>query len=55
MLHWVTTYIRDFCKMSFAEVGIELEFEGEQENEIAKVKSCSNPDYQLEIGKVVVE
>jgi GDPmannose 4,6-dehydratase len=26
----------------------------EQENEIAKVKSCSNPDYQLEIGKIVV-
>ena len=50
----VTTYIRDFVKMSFAEVGIELEFEGEQENEIAKVKSCSNPDYQLEIGKIVV-
>lgn len=50
----VTTYIRDFVKMSFAEVGIELEFEGTEENEIAKVKSCSNPEYQLEIGKVVV-
>ena len=50
----VTTYIRDFVKMAFAEVGVELEFEGEQENEIAKVKSCSNPDYQLEIGKIVV-
>lgn len=50
----VTTYIRDFVKMSFAEVGIELEFEGEQEHEIAKVKSCNNPDYQLAIGKVVV-
>jgi GDPmannose 4,6-dehydratase len=24
----VTTYIRDFVKMAFAEVGIELEFEG---------------------------
>lgn len=49
-----TTYIRDFLKMSFAEVGIELEFEGSEENEIAKVKSCNNPDYQLEIGKIVV-
>lgn len=28
----VTTYIRDFVKMSFAEVGIELSFEGEAEN-----------------------
>jgi len=50
----VTTYIRDFVKMSFAEVGIELEFKGSEESEIAVVKSCSNPDYQLEIGKVVV-
>ena len=50
----VTTYIRDFVMMSFAEVGVELEFEGEQENEIAKVKTCNNPEYQLEIGKVVV-
>ena len=50
----VTTYIRDFVRMSFAEVGIELEFEGEQENEIARVKSCSNSEYQLETGKVVV-
>lgn len=50
----VTTYIRDFVKMSFAEVGIELTFEGSEENEIAKVKSCSNPEYQLAIGTVVV-
>ena len=50
----VTTYIRDFVKMTFAEVGIELDFEGSAENEVAKVKSCSHPDYQLEIGKVVV-
>lgn len=50
----VTTYIRDFVKMSFAEAGIELEFDGTDENEIAKVKSCSNPEYQLETGKIVV-
>lgn len=50
----VTTYIRDFVKMSFAEVGVELSFEGEAENEIAKVVSCNKPEFQLEIGKVVV-
>jgi len=50
-----TTYVRDFVSMSFAECGIELEFEGENENEIGKVKSCSNPLYQLEIGKTVVK
>lgn len=50
----VTTYIRDFVIMSFAEIGVELEFEGIEEHEIAKVKSCSNPEYQIEIGKTVV-
>jgi GDPmannose 4,6-dehydratase len=50
----VTTYIRDFVIMAFAEVGIELLFEGENEDETAKVLTCTNPLYQVEIGKVVV-
>jgi GDPmannose 4,6-dehydratase len=50
----VTTYIRDFVIMAFNEVGIELTFEGENENEIAKVKTCHNSNYQLPIGQVVV-
>lgn len=50
----VTTYIRDFVTMAFGEVGMELTFEGENENEVAKIKACNNPLYQLEIGKVVV-
>jgi GDPmannose 4,6-dehydratase len=50
----VTTSIRDFVKMSFAEVGIELSFEGEAENEVAKVVACNNPLYQLELEKIVV-
>ena len=50
----VTTYIRDFVRLSFAEVGITLTFEGENENEVAKVATCSNPLYPLPIGSVVV-
>ena len=50
----VTTYIRDFVCLSFAEVGIELTFEGENENEIATIKACNHLDYQLPIGSVVV-
>jgi GDPmannose 4,6-dehydratase len=50
----VTTYIRDFVTMAFAEIGVELTFEGENESEVAKVAACNNPLYQLEIGKVVV-
>jgi GDPmannose 4,6-dehydratase len=50
----VTTYIRDFVRLSFSEVGIELAFEGENENEIALIAACHNPLYQLTIGTIVV-
>lgn len=49
-----TTYIRDFVRMSFEELGIELDFEGKRENEIARVVACHNPEYQIEIGKIVL-
>ena len=51
----VTTRVRDFVKMSFAECGIELEFTGENENEVGKIKSCSNPKYKVAIGKEVIK
>lgn len=50
----VTTEVREFVRMAFAELGIEVEFKGEQENEKGFVKSCSNPDYQLPAGTEVV-
>ena len=50
----VTTEVREFVRMAFAEVGVEIEFKGELQNEIGIVKSCSNPDYQLSIGTEVV-
>lgn len=49
-----TTAVRDFVRMSFAEVGIELEFKGEGVDEKGYIKACNNPEYQLEIGKEVV-
>lgn len=49
----VTTLIRDFVKMSFAHVGIELEFSGKGEKEIARVAKC-NGEYKLPIGQEVV-
>ena len=49
-----TTAVREFVRMSFAEVGIELDFVGKGIDEKAYVKSCSNPEYQLEIGKEVL-
>ncbi len=49
-----TTPVRDFVRMAFAEVGIELKFIGNGVDEKAYVKSCSNPDFQLEEGKEVL-
>ena len=49
-----TTSIRDFVKMSFANIGITLLFKGKGLNEVGVVKSCSNPKYNLEIGKEVL-
>jgi GDPmannose 4,6-dehydratase len=49
-----TTAVREFVRMSFAEVGIELAFKGEGVNEIALIKSCSNKEYQVSIGKEVL-
>ena len=49
-----TTPVREFVRMSFAEVGIELEFKGKGVDENAFVKTCNNPIYQIEIGKEVL-
>jgi GDPmannose 4,6-dehydratase len=46
-----TTTVREFVRLSFEEVGIELEFKGAGINEKASVVKCSNPEFQLEIGK----
>ncbi len=51
----ITTPVRDFVKMSFSEVGIELEFKGEGDAEKGYVVACTNPDFQLENGACVVE
>jgi GDPmannose 4,6-dehydratase len=50
----ITTKVREFVRLAFAEVGIEIEFKGNGVNERGYVASCSNLDYQLEIGKEIV-
>ena len=49
-----TTPVREFVRMAFAEVGIELEFRGEGVDEKAYVASCNNPDFLIEEGKEVL-
>lgn len=49
----ITTTIRDFVKMSFAEIGLELGFRGPDEAEEGYVLKNTG-EYKIEEGKVVV-
>ena len=49
-----TTKIRDFVKMAFNHVGIELEFSGKGVHEVAKIVKCNDPKYQINAGKEVL-
>src|ERR1700755_1926175 len=50
----VTTPVREFVRMAFAEVGVEVEFKGKAEKEVGVVTASTNPDFIVEIGKEVV-
>ena len=50
----ITTTVREFIRMSFAELGIEVAFSGEGVNEKGTVVSCSNPVYQVPVGQEVI-
>jgi GDPmannose 4,6-dehydratase len=50
----VTTRVREFVRMAFAETGITIEFKGEGVDEKGYVVSCSNPEYQVAVGTEVV-
>lgn len=51
----VTTAVREFVRMAFAEAGIEIEFNGKGINEVGIIKNCDCPDCQLEKGTIVVK
>jgi len=50
----ITTEIREFVRMAFKEVGIEIAFKGNGANETGIVTACHDPRYQLEKGKEVL-
>jgi GDPmannose 4,6-dehydratase len=50
----ITTRVRDFVKMAFAEVGVEIDFKGDGVEEKGFVVACTNPNYQVALGKEVV-
>ena len=50
----VTTPVREFVRMAFAELGITVEFKGKAEKEVGFVTASTNPDFMVPVGKEVV-
>jgi GDPmannose 4,6-dehydratase len=50
----VTTEIREFVRLAFAEIGIVIEFKGSGVDEKGYIKSCSDNNYALPNGKEVL-
>jgi GDPmannose 4,6-dehydratase len=50
----ITTSVRDFIKMAFAEVGVGLEFRGEGVNEKGFVAECLKPEFKFTVGQEVI-
>ena len=51
----VTTSVRDFIRMAFREVGVELDFKGVGVDEIGYVRTSENPEYEFKIGQVIIK
>jgi GDPmannose 4,6-dehydratase len=50
----VTTEIREFVRMAFSEVEIEIEFSGSGPDEKGYIKACHNPKFQVPVGREVL-
>lgn len=52
----VTTYIRDFVRMAFSEVGVTLAFTGEGVNEVGTISAIDTAQHTtMKVGQVVVK
>ena len=51
----ITTSVREFLRMSFLELGVDLEFKGEGVNEKAIVKSLPDSNNMLKVGQIVAQ
>ena len=50
-----TTSVREFVRMAFEEVGVELTFDGEGVDEVGVVVGSYHPDYQVQTGSTVIQ
>jgi GDPmannose 4,6-dehydratase len=51
----ITTSIRDFIKLAFGNLGIEIEFSGKGLDEKGIITACNNNNYQVPVGKEVIK
>ena len=51
----VTTAVRDFIRMAFGEIGVDLEFRGQGADEVGVVSASRNPAYPVPVGNEVVK
>lgn len=47
----ITTTIREFIRMSFAEIGVEIEFKGSGVEEVAVLKAVDNAVFAAKVGE----
>jgi GDPmannose 4,6-dehydratase len=50
----VATEVREFVRLAFARLGIEIAFRGAKENEVGYVTACRNPQFTIPAGTEVV-
>ena len=50
-----TSTVREFCILTFRELGVELEFRGKGTEEIGFVKSTSRSELQFKVGQEVIK
>jgi GDPmannose 4,6-dehydratase len=50
----VTTRVREFVRLSFKQVGIDVEFKGEGAEEKGYVVKCTNPEFLIDEGREVI-
>jgi GDPmannose 4,6-dehydratase len=49
-----TYSVREFVRMAFEEVGVELAFDGNDEQEVGIVTASYHPDFPVQVGATVV-
>lgn len=49
-----TTSVREFVRLAFEQIGVELTFEGKGVDEVGIVTASYHPDYQVQTGSTII-